>query len=174
MRILIRAIAVVCVGIGLTPSLFAQELSELEKRNGFKDIKLSMPVDSVKGIKFKKDFKDSGEFDAKIYTVEHPNYDKIGEVSIKKVELKSYKGLIYEITVVTDKDQRLMKALESIYGKAEYDLKNETYFWKSNLTVLKFKSHSKGSLELTYISYLVRNMMKADKGKKVEAIADDF
>jgi hypothetical protein len=154
--------------------LYGQDISELEKRNGFKDIKLGMPADSVKGVKFKKDIKESDEFDARQYEVSDPEYSKIGEVDVKSIELKAYKGLIYEITVVTVKDTRLMKALESIYGQAEYDIKRETYFWKSNSVTLKFRSHSKHSLEMIYNSQLVRKMMKDDKGKKVEAIADDF
>lgn len=152
----------------------AYSQSELEKRNGFKDIKLATPVDSIKGIKFKKDFKEADEFEARLYEVEHEAYTSIGEVSIKKLELKSYKGLIYEITVVTPKDQRLMKALESIYGKSEYDIKAETYFWKAPDIVLSFRAHSKHQLEMVYTSLSVKAMMKADKAKKVEAIADDF
>ena len=154
--------------------LLAQDVNELEKRNGFKDIKLATPVDSVKGAKFRKDIRENDEFDAKLYAVEHPDYEKIGEVPVKKIELKSYKGLIYEIVVVTDKDPRLMKALESIYGLAEYDMKRETYFWKGNGVTLKFRSHSRYNLEMVYNSLLIRKMMKDDKTKKVEAIADDF
>ena len=75
---------------------------------------------------------------------------------------------------MTGKDPRLMKALESIYGQAEYDIKRETYFWKSENVSLKFRSHSKNSLEMVYNSQPVRKMMKEDKGKKVEAIANDF
>ena len=48
--------------------------------------------------------------------------------------------------VVTDKDARLMKALESLYGKADYDMKNETYFWKTDQLILKFKSEGKRTL----------------------------
>lgn len=155
-------------------SSLAQELSELEKRNGFKDIKLTMPLDSVKGLKFKKDFKESGEFEAKLFEVDNPDYKMIGEVEVRKLELKSYKGFVYEIIVVTPKDPRIMKALESIYGQAEYDLKKETYFWKGKDITLKFRSHSKQQLEMVYNSTLIRKMMKDDKGKKVEAIANDF
>jgi hypothetical protein len=148
--------------------------NELEKRNGFKDIKLGMSVDSVKGIKFKKDFKEKKEFDAKLYEVEHPNYESIGEVKVKKVEIKAYKNLIYDISVITERDTRLMKALESIYGQSEYDVKNETYLWKGKDLVLKFRAHSKGQLEMVYISYIVHGMMKADKAQKVDDIANDF
>jgi hypothetical protein len=107
-----------------------QGLTELEKRYGFKDIRLESIADSVKGVKVVKEFKEKEEFPAKLYTVEHEDYAKIGEVKVREIELKSYKDQIYEITVKTDKDVRLMKALESLYGRAEYDQKNETYFWK--------------------------------------------
>ena len=36
--------------------------------------------------------------------VENPEYEKIGEVKVNKVELKTYKDLIYEIKVVANKD----------------------------------------------------------------------
>jgi hypothetical protein len=154
-------------------NVVAQDTTELERRNGFKDIKLTMKIDSLKGAKFKKDIKEN-EFPAKLYVVEHPDYQKIGEVEVKKVEVKAYKDLIYEITVIAEKDPRLMKALESIYGKSDYDMKNETYFWKAKDLSLKFRSHSKNQLEMIYYSYRISSMMKADREKKVENIADDF
>ena len=158
----------------LTSSLavFSQDITELEKRNGFKDIKLGMVGDSVKGAKLKKEFKEKNEFPAKLFTIEHPEYAKIGDAKVNKIEVKTYKDLIYEINVVTDKDPRLMKALESIYGKADYDLKRETYFWRSENLILKFRSHSKNQLELVYISFPVLKKMKEDKDQKVDDIAD--
>jgi hypothetical protein len=148
--------------------------TELERRNGFKDIKLGMIVDSVKGINLKKEFKERDEFDAKLYTVENPAYEKIGEVGVKRVEIKSYKSLVYEISVVAAKDTRLMKALESIYGQAEYNVKNDNYYWKGKSITLTFRSHSRNELEMLYVSSEVHALMKKDKAKKVEAIADDF
>jgi hypothetical protein len=155
-------------------TLSAQNIAELERRNGFKDIKLGMAIDSVQGYKFKKDFKERDEFPAKLFSVDNPDYAKIGEVPVNKVEIKTYKDLIYQIHIVTDKDPRLMKALQSIYGLADYDLKRETYFWKGQDLILKFRSYSKSQLEMIYTSFPVLNMMKSDKGKKVQDIADDF
>ena len=158
-----------------TLTLSAQDIAELERRNGFKDLKLGIPLDSVKGeVKLRKELKEQGEFPSKLYSVENPEYAKIGEIPVSKVEFKTYKDIVYQIHVVTDKDPRLMKALESIYGGADYDLKKETYFWKGQTLILKFKSFSRNQLELIYSSYLVLKMMKEDKGRKVEDIADDF
>lgn len=153
----------------------AQNVAELERRNGFKDLKLGMHIDSVKGEKkFKKDFQEQDEFAARLYSVEHPDYESIGEVPVNRIEVKTYKDEVYHIQVVADKDPRLMKALESIYGSSEYDLKKETYFWKGNTLILKFRSFSRNQLEMTFTSYLILQKMKEDKGKKVEDIADDF
>lgn len=151
-----------------------QDLSELDKRRGFKDIQLGSPIDSVRGIKLQKEFKEYDQFPAKLYEVDHPDYETIGEIKINKVELKTYKDLIYEIRVVTHKDPRLMKALESLYGKADYDIKNETYFWKTDSLILKFQSEGKHRLELLYVSFGLLKSMKDDKDKKVDDIANDF
>src|SRR4051812_28059961 len=90
----------------------SQDVAELARRNGFKDIKLGNPVDSVKGAIFEKDFIEMKEFEAKQYEVKNPVYEKIGEAEVKSVELKVYKGLIYEIIVTTPKDPRIMRGLE--------------------------------------------------------------
>jgi hypothetical protein len=153
---------------------FGQNIAELEKRNGFKDLKLGSLIDSVRGYKLEKEFKERDEFPAKLYTVENPDYENIGEVKVTKVELKTYKDIVYEIHVVTAKDPRLMKALESLYGGADYDMKNKTYFWKTDNIILKFNSESRNKLELTYISPPVHKSMKDDKNKKVDEIANDF
>jgi len=153
---------------------FGQGLSELDKRSGFKDIRLATLIDSVKGYKLVKEFKERDEFPAKLFEVENNDYEKVGEVKVHKLELKTYKDLIYEINVITDKDERLMKALESLYGKSEYDMKNETYFWKTDSLILKFKSQGKHRLQMLYVSYNVHKMMRQDKDKKVDDIANDF
>jgi len=158
----------------LTINGICQDLSELDKRNGFKNIKLGYPIDSVQGYKLQKEFKERNEFPAKLYEVDHPDYQTIGEVKINKVELKTYKDLIYEIRVVAHKDPRLMKALESLYGVADYDIKNETYFWKTENIILKFQSEGKNKLELLYVSLGLLKSMKDDKDKKVDDIANDF
>lgn len=156
---------------------FGQDRSELEKRHGFKSIKLDMSIDSVKGAKLKKEIKEKlkdGEYPAKLFTVESTEYGQIGEVKVSKIEVKTYKDIIYEISVTTDKDSRLMKALESLYGRADYDMKTEMYFWKTPGLILTFKTADRNHLELVYTSFVVHQTMKDDKSKKVDDIANDF
>ncbi|MDL5047149.1 hypothetical protein QQ054_14085 [Oscillatoria amoena NRMC-F 0135] len=154
---------------------FAQnDLTELDKRNGFKDIKMTYPIDSVKGAKFKKDISEKGNHPAKLYEVLDPSYLTIGDVRVSRIEVKTYKNYIYEILVITDKDTRLMKGMESALGKPVYDVRNDTYKWTGRNLSLTFKPASKNELELLYTSYVVHKMMKDDKKKKIDAIADDF
>ncbi|GAB1446982.1 hypothetical protein MASR2M41_28110 [Flammeovirgaceae bacterium] len=152
----------------------AQDHSELAKRNGFKNIILGMPVDSVVGIKFKKDILEKNEFPVSLYEVDNPEYKNIGEVKVRKLELKTYKGLVYQIDVITHKDTRLMKGMEKLYGKPKYILPTDSYNWTADSLSLTFRNHSKKEIRLTYRSYPVLKMMRIDKGKKIDDIADDF
>ena len=154
-------------------SAYAQE-NEFDKRNGFKDIKLASSIDSVKGAKFKKDFKEKGHHPAKLYSIEHPDYQSIGEVKIDRIEVKTFKGFIYQILVITDKDTRLMKGMEAALGKPVYNLRDESYNWGGEKGGLKFKSHSKNQLELLYFSSVVYKMMNEDKANKIKDISGDF
>ena len=160
--------------ISISISTQAQDTSELAKRNGFKDIKLGSHIDSVKGTSFKKDFKEKNEFPVKLYSVDYPEYKSIGEVKVKKLELKTYKDFIYEIDITTEKDTRLMKGMIKSFGEPKYIITSDTYNWITEILSLTFKNHSKKEILLTYRSYPVLKMMRVDKGKKVDEIAEDF
>lgn len=156
-------------------SLKGQDISELTRRNGFKDIKLGSLVDSVNGATFEKDIIELKEFEAKQYEVNNPAYEKIGEAEVNNIALKTYKGLIYEIIVTTPKDPRIMRGLEKSYGKATYNIRTETYNWHAPKQIsLIYKGKNKKEVTLTYRSYPVIKLMYADKKKKIEEIADDF
>ena len=145
----------------------------MNKRNGFKSIKLAEHIDSVAGATFKKDIKEKHEFPAKLYAVKDDGLSMIGEVKVNNVEVKTYKNLVYEIEVTTDKDQRLMKGMEKALGKAIYNIRTEAYHWRANSLSLTFIGE-KNTITLIYRSYPVFKMMYADKGKKIETIAEDF
>ena len=158
----------------LSPGLSAQDTAELDRRNGFKDIKLGTPVDSIQGVLFKKDIKEKNEFPAKLYEVDNESYMAIGEVKVRRIELKAYKDLIYEIVVITNKDTRLMKGMVKSFGEPKYILTTDSYNWLTENLSLTFKDHSKHEIRLTYRCYPVLKMMLVDKGKKIEDIAEDF
>jgi hypothetical protein len=153
---------------------FAQDLGELERRNGFKDLKLGTPIDSVKGAEFKKDIKEKNEFPTKLYAIDNDDYKHIGEVKVRSVEVKTYKDVVYEIIVITHKDTRLMKGMVKSFGQPKYNMIGDTYTWWGENLSLTFKDHSKNEIKLAYRCYPIIKMMYADKGKKIDEIAEDF
>lgn len=159
---------------GYAACAIAQDTAELGRRNGFKDIKLGTHIDSLRGTEFKKEIKEKNEFPAKLYEVNSEEYKSIGEVKVKKVEVKTYKDLIYEIIVITDKDTRLMKGMIKSFGEPKYILTTDTYNWLSEHLSLTFKDHSRREIQLTYRSYPIVKMMREDKGRKIDDIAEDF
>ncbi|MCU0358244.1 MAG: hypothetical protein MUE95_11760 [Cyclobacteriaceae bacterium] len=159
----------------LCPGGYAQDnLSELDKRNGFKSVKLGMPIDSVNGAVFIKEFKEKGHHPAKLFSITSPETSSISEIPVNKLEVKTYRDMIYEITVLTPLDTRLMKGLESAYGKPVYDVRDKTYTWLGQTLSLKFSQAPKDQLQLVYSSVPVRKMMMEDKNKKIDTIASDF
>ncbi|MFZ9504570.1 MAG: hypothetical protein ACO263_08370 [Cyclobacteriaceae bacterium] len=147
---------------------------ELEQRNGFKSIRLNHPIDSVKGAVLKSELTEKGGFPAKVYSVNGEEYKTIGEVKIERIQVKTYKGLVYEIMVITDKDPNLMKAYSKALGKPSFSLRTNLYSWRSKSVVLYFEPTGKDNLKLTYRSYPVFQKMAEDKGRKVDDIMNDF
>ena len=156
-----------------TSFLSAQNVSELDHRNGFKSIKLGSPIDSIKEAIFKKDIIELKSFPAKIYETKHADYKSIGEVDVKKVELRVYKDLIYEIDVFIHNDPRVIQGLEKSYGAATYSMRLHAYYWNGENLSLTFKGEGK-QIHLTYKSGPIIKMMHEDKNKKVEQVAEEF
>ncbi len=153
--------------------LWAQNIEELDRRNGFKTIKLGSSIDSVKEAVLKKDIIELKQFPAKLYETKHVDYKSIGEVAVKKIELKTYKGLIYEIDVFLAKDPRVMQGLEKSYGVATYSVRLHAYYWRAQNLSLVFKGDAK-QIHLSYKSAPLIRMMHEDKNKKIEEVADEF
>jgi hypothetical protein len=163
-----------CFALLITITASSQDIAELERRNGFKDLKLGTAIDSVKGAEFRKDVKEKNEFPAKLYAVENNQYKNIGEVKVKSVEVKTYKDIVYQIDVITHKDTRLMKGMMKSFGQPKYILTSDTYNWVGSNMSLTFKDHSRNEIKLTYRCFPVIKMMFEDRGKKIEEIAEDF
>jgi hypothetical protein len=154
-------------------TVFGQDVSELDRRNGFKSILLGSPIDSVKNAEYKKDIIERKEFAAKVYETDHPDYKTIGEVPVKKVQLNTYNGLIYEIHVYLHKDPRVMQGLEKAFGAATHSMRMNAYYWKSEKLSLIYEGEGK-QIHLTYRSAPIIRMMYADKNKKVDDVSQDF
>ena len=158
----------------ITTLACGQSVEELNKRRGFKNIRLDFTTDSIKGLIFEKDIQERNEFSAKLYRVEHPDYESIGGVKVKEIKLKSFQDQVYQIQVITSKDPRIMQGLEKAYGRSTYSIRSETYYWKGDSISLVYKAHGKNAISLIYSSSRVHRLMMKDKTKKIEEVAEDF
>lgn len=147
---------------------------ELEKRNGFKYIRLNHTADSIKGLVFKKDFFEKPGIAAKLYTISDPGLSSIGEVPVRGVRIKTYQNLVYEIEVITDKDPRLMRGMEKVLGKPSYSVRTNVYSWRSKSVTLSFAPQGNHELRLLYRSYPVFRLMAEQTGKTIEEVSEDF
>ena len=147
---------------------------ELDKRNGFKDIKLNSPVDSYEGLELKKSVEDKIFPEAQLYTPKKGFYETVGGQKIHSLTVKTYKGDIFEIKLIVTKDANLYKGLKKNFGDPKFDLRKDEYYWSTKKLRLSYASLSKSKIVMTYSSYPMRAKLKEDKKKEIEAIADDF
>lgn len=157
--------------IGAIP-LYAQKNTELDARNGFKDIKLLTDIGHYKGLTLDKHLDESVGIDQ--YERKKNNYMFIGEIPIKNLSALTYKGKIYQINIVTPKTPDLFKGLEKAFGKARHSVRYQKYFWEGDQVKLTFESISTNRLQLVYYAKGIKAMMKADKKKKIESLSSEF
>lgn len=155
-----------------TSPAFSQA-KEADGMYGFKSLKLDSRIDSVKGAKFLKELDKDG-VRSKLFEVQNEELMTLGELKVDKIFVRTFKEIVYEIYVEMDKDVRIMKALEKLYGAAGYDGLNQTYFWKMEKFNIRFKSQSKKRIEIIYHSYAYQQMVKDEKNQKVKSLSDDF
>ena len=158
----------------ISGTVFAQGAGELDRRNGFKDIKMVSSVAAYGGLEYKKDIEDEIFPEAKLYTAKKGHYESIGSLKIFDLEVKVYKDSIFEIRVITEKDPNLYKGLKKAFGEPEFDYRGGKYYWRSDRISLRYSSYSNNKIEMVYSSYLMRDKLKEEKRQVVEEIVDDF
>lgn len=154
---------------------WAQGLEELEKRNGFKDIKLLSSASSYEGLELKKEDVSHETFpNSTLYTAKKGYYESIGKLKIYDLEVMAYKDSIFQITVITEKDPNLYKGMKKLFGEPEYAYGSERYYWSTEKLKLAYGSHSRNKIQMVYFSHLMVEKRKQEKKQVVENIADDF
>lgn len=153
----------------------SQGLEELEKRNGFKDIKLLSSAANYEGLELKKEGIDHETFpNSSMYIAKKGHYETIGNLKIYDLEVFAYKDSIYQINVITEKDPNLYKGMKKLFGEPEFAYGTESYYWGTEKLRLSYSSHSKNKIEMVYFSHLMVEKRKQEKKEVVEEIVDDF
>lgn len=152
----------------------AQDVSELDRRNGFKDIKMASEISAYEGLEFKKEIEDEVFPQAGLYTAKKGYYESIGSLKIYDLQVKTYKDSIFEVRVVTEKDPNLYKGLKKAFGEPEFAHRSGKYYWKTERLQLAYTSYSSNKIEMVYRSFIMADKLKEEKKQVVEEIVDDF
>jgi len=155
-------------------SVAAQGVEELEKRNGFKDIKLASDVTLYEGLIFEKEIDDEKFGKLQIYIRKKEHYTNIGIIKIDYMEVRTYNGEVYEVQVVINKDPKMYGGLKKAFGPPQYSPVTNDYFWRADSLKLMYRSYGKNQLEMVYHSYVIDRKLKDEKKEEIDDIASDF
>ena len=146
----------------------------LDEKNGFQDIKLNSDVSLYAGLGLKKKITIKDVPDTELFMPKSGFYKDVGGIKIHKLEVIAYRGIVYEITITAEKEPKFYKGLEKSYGKGSYSMRDNKYHWKGSKLNMEYHSFGKSKIRLKYHSYEVDTLIKEDKVKEIEGIADDF
>ncbi|WP_286813095.1 MULTISPECIES: hypothetical protein [unclassified Maribacter] len=140
-----------------TTFMFSQDLNKLIENNGFRKIKLNTNVKNYVDDKgyyhfLKRDsttvkyFERFTEYD---YIYASKDYEKIGNVKIKYIFVKTLNEIIYDIFIVTEPNLEIFNLIQLAYGKPTSTYKEDStqgasMAWnaeKLNCTLSGFKGH---------------------------------
>lgn len=117
--------------------IFAQSISDLDEKNGYKDLSFSLPLETI--IK-KTNAKLQGWLSTKeldCYTIRNSEYEKFGNFSGTILLFKSKKDTLIHTIYFSDNKKgasefkELILFFESLYGpESDKDNYNYTYTWK--------------------------------------------
>jgi hypothetical protein len=153
-------------------SATSQISHELDKRNGFKDLKILTSVSGYPGLEYWKADKTKPEHS--IYKAKKGSYDKIGNVDVFKVTVYTYRDLIFKIEVITVKDETLFHSLEKAYGKIKSSMAATYSYWEGEKVRLNYETEGSKKIKLTYVSKQIKQMIALDKKKAVESLSTEF
>ena len=154
--------------------LNAQSSNELERRKGFKGIVLGSQVEEYSDLVYKKEYKDKNIPDSRIYSRKSNTYTDIGGIKILDLEVKVYRGTIYEIKVITKNDSKFAESLKKAFGSPNYSVRSGMYTWGSPSVSLSMISKGKSRFELIYLWTGIKQLVQKDRQAEINQISEDF
>ena len=161
--------------LALTISLASYSQNRvLDEKNEFQDIKLNSDVTLYRGLVLKKKFVMKDVSHTELYLAKSGFYKDVGGIKIHKLKVIAYRSIVYEINIIAEKEPKFYKGLEKTYGEGVYSMKDNKYHWRGSKLNMEYQSHGKSKVHLKYHSLEVDTLIKKDKVKEIEGIADDF
>ena len=159
----------------LTLPSYAQSQNALEEKHGFQDIILDSEVTDNKNFVFKKSIRNKKtEQPILLYERIKGTYQRIGDVPVKTLEVKTFLGKIIEIRIIADKDEDIMRALKKLYGEPYFSVRSNAWEWRSEGVLLALSATGKNKLEIIYSSRKFNQYIQDHKEEGIENISNDF
>ncbi len=180
---------------GTLLSAGAQDLTRLDQNNGFKSYKLGSRYDVTLGVKVKQE-----DMTDKV-TINYTR-DKIGDISIKQIDLTYIKDTLVKIVVTVEPDQHepLLSAMKNSFGEPTKDLSDneatrkakkqtgnlgnymtDRYLWETTKLNLEYNyyypqySGGAGSIKRLFIAYSLNSFaQRLERMKESKYSAKDF
>ena len=162
----------VFIALNLNAKTYAQNGEELDRRNGFKDIKLLSNINDNAKLEFSRNVRDKPDY--AIYKPRKGQYDKIGDINIKKLNVYVYRKQIYQIEITTDKSMQLFKSLEKAFGKINTSMVSKNAFWEGEKVRLNYLVEGSNKLILRYRSRDIDKIIAIDDKKKIDSLSTEF
>jgi len=158
--------------ISLSFTALGQNSEELDRRNGFKDIKLLSDISEMEGLEYWKAQKNQPKHD--LYRNVKGAYTSIGEVRVYKVTVYTYRNLAYKIEIIAEKNEKLFRSLEKAFGKIKYSMGSQISYWAGEEVRLNYESVGSSKIKLTYSAHGINQIIASDKKKAVDSLSDEF
>ena len=156
-------------------SLHAQSIDNLESRHGFQDIRLDSDISGYSDLLYRKSIHNQkSEEPILLYNRKKGSYQKIGDVSIRDLEVRTFRGKIVIIRIITEKNPDIMQALKTLYGEPKFSVRSNAWEWKSEGILLSLRSTGKNKIEIIYTSRKLNQYIQELKEEGIEDISTDF
>ncbi len=109
--------------------IIGQDLSILDEKNGFREIKLGDKISNYN--QFQPYNSENAEYFGGIYydyIFFSNEYDSIGETDIYRIFVNTYEGLIMQIHIITAKNFEVIDLLNAAYGPTSHS-RTDRYVW---------------------------------------------
>ena len=90
------------------------------------------------------------------------------------LDVKAYRGTVYEIKVITENESKLAESLKNAFGKPNYSVRSGTYTWESSSLSLSLISKGKSKFELIYLWSGIKKLVRKDHQEEINQISEDF
>lgn len=139
-----KKVTILIIFLAINTSLvFAQNIKKLDEKNGFKELILGSPYESLKKYLAENPTETDNKEETAMYEVVDSSFFEVGESDINTINARFFKGKLESIIIETKglaNSKEFLHALTLAYGKGEKrNTYIEEYHWDGKKTSMYYK-----------------------------------